>query len=96
MFDEETVNETLEVMSQLIDWNALELFGGQIDVFKNFLGNVKFRNNAMMCIHSIVYKGMDYPLKVELIVNLGFMDVLESFQIKFRDRPPEDSDKLDE
>lgn len=28
IFDEELVNDTLEVMAQLIDWNALELFAG--------------------------------------------------------------------
>lgn len=39
---------------------------------------------------------MDYPLKVELIVNLGFLDILESFKIKFRERPGEDSEYLDE
>jgi len=35
---------------------------------------------------------MDYPLKVELIVNLRFLDILESFDIKFRDRPSDESD----
>lgn len=54
------------------------------------MGNKKFRNNALSCIHSIAYKGMDYPQKVELIVNLGFLDILESFKIKYRERPGED------
>ena len=86
------VNDSLEVMGQLIDWNALELFGDYIEIFKSFLGNVKFRTGALSCFHAIVYKGMDYPLKVELIVNLRFMDIIESFDIRFRDRPSEESD----
>ena len=56
----------------------------------------KFRNNALSCIHAIAYKGMDYPLKVELLVNLGFLDILESFKIKYRERPSEESDEQEE
>ncbi|CDW81505.1 exportin-t [Stylonychia lemnae] len=96
LFDEEMVNDTLEVMGQLIDWNALELFGGLIELFKSFLNNPKYRANAISCFHSIVYKGMDYPQKVELIVNLQFLDILESFEIRFRERPSEDSDLQEE
>eukprot|EP00347_Sterkiella_histriomuscorum_P020494 403337586 len=96
IFDEELVNNTLEVMAQLIDWNALELFGEQINIFKAFLQMKKFRNNALSCIHAIAYKGMDYPLKVELLVNLGFLDILESFKIKYRERPSEESDEQEE
>lgn len=28
---------------------------------------------------------MDYPQKVELITNLKFLDMLESFQMKYKD-----------
>lgn len=35
---------------------------------------------------------MDYPLKIELLINLGFLDILESFKMKFRERPGEDAD----
>jgi len=35
---------------------------------------------------------MDYPQKIELITNLKFLDILEQFKPKFRDRPSEDSD----
>lgn len=70
----------------------MEHFAGLIDMFKAFIENKKFRTNALSCIHAIAYKGMDYPLKVELIVNLGFLDILESFKIKFRERPGEDTD----
>jgi hypothetical protein len=45
----------------------------------------------MGCIHAIAYKGMDYPLKVELIVNMGYLDILESCKVKFRDRISEDA-----
>lgn len=37
LFEEETVNETLEVLAQLIDWNSLDIFGSCIDIFKDFL-----------------------------------------------------------
>lgn len=38
---------------------------------------------------------MDYPLKVELLINLGYLDILESFKMKYRERPGDDAD-LDE
>ncbi len=56
-----------------------------------FLDSNKFRTNALSCLHAIVHKGMDYPQKIELIVNMKFLETLESFQIKFRDRS-EDAD----
>lgn len=60
-FDEETVDDALEVMSQLIDWNSLDLFGDCIETFKMFLKSEKYRTNALHCLHAFVYKGMDYP-----------------------------------
>jgi len=61
VFEEETVDDALEVMAQLIDWNALEVFGSSVDIFKEFLKSTKFRTNALSCIHAFVHKGMDYP-----------------------------------
>lgn len=61
MFDEEIVNDALEVMAQLIDWNSLELFAGDVELFKSFLTKEQFRNTAMQCLHAFVHKGMDYP-----------------------------------
>jgi hypothetical protein len=65
-------------------------------MFKGFLTLKKYRKNALECIHSIAYKGMDYPLKVELINNLGYLEILESFKIKFRERPSDEDDNQDE
>lgn len=63
---EELVNDALFATSQLIDWNALELFSQLVPLFKEFLKpNFKqFRVNAMQCLHAFVHKGMDYPLKI--------------------------------
>jgi hypothetical protein len=37
VFSEESVNDTLEVISQLIDWNSLDYFSGAVEIFKMFL-----------------------------------------------------------
>lgn len=68
-------------ISQLIDWNALELFSQLIPVFKEFLKpNFKqFRVNAMQCLHAFVHKGMDYPLKIQMIKELEFLDTLNLY-----------------
>lgn len=34
----------------------------------------------------MIHKGMDYPLKIELICNLKILDIIESFSIKYPDR----------
>lgn len=90
VFEQETVNETLEVISQLIDWNSLEYFSGAIELFKMFLQMDQYRTQALSCLHAIVHKGMDYSQKVELIVNLNFLEIIESFQIKYRERNQDD------
>ena len=70
VFDEETVNESLEVLADLVDWNSLELFGPTVPTFTAFLANNSYRTSAFVCVHSMIHKGMDYPQKVELIANL--------------------------
>lgn len=70
IFDTDTVNDALEGIARLIDWNALELFAPLVDIFKNFLLLYDFRTKAIECLHAMVHKGMDYPQKIELIVNL--------------------------
>ena len=85
-FEEDTVNELFQVLAQLIDWNALELFGASIELIRSFLEMQSFRKNALRCLSAIVQKGMEYPVKVELIVNMQFMDILASFELKYRDR----------
>jgi hypothetical protein len=73
----DTVNDYLRVTAQLIDWNALEHFEQLILQSKQILidsGTDKrlmpFRKNAFKVIHAVVAKGMDYPLKVQVIMGL--------------------------
>lgn len=82
------MNDSLFCISQLIDWNALELFSQLVPAFKEFLQpNYKqFRVNAMLCLHSFVHKGMDYPTKILMIKELGFLEILDLYKLKFPDR----------
>ncbi len=61
VFSEDTVNDALEVVSQLVDWLPLELFAPMIDLVKQYLQSTKFRVNALEALHGFIHKGMEYP-----------------------------------
>lgn len=84
------MNDILQATAFLIDWNALELFSPMIGMFKEFLTKKFFLKNALKCLFAFVHKGMDYPQKVEVISGLQFLDIIESFKIKYTDRNAED------
>ena len=54
-----------------------------------FLESPKFRRNALACLHAIAHKGMDYPQKLELLINMKFLEIIEAFPLKYRDRSEE-------
>ncbi len=37
-------------------------------------------------IHSVADKGMDYPLKIEVLVNLEYAGIMQSFKMSHRNR----------
>lgn len=43
-----------------------------------------FRKNAMKVINSVVDKGMDEASKIQVILGLQYLDMVESFQMKYR------------
>ena len=66
-FYEKTVRQTLKVISQLIDWNDLGLFGNLVPYFLEFLKFPQYRAYAFECIGSIVDKGMSETDKIAVI-----------------------------
>jgi len=81
------------VIAQLIDWNALEHFGGLILLVNKFLeeseSQAEFKRHRKQCIrviHAVADKGMDYPLKVDILTRLQYAPLMSSFVIKYRDR----------
>jgi hypothetical protein len=46
----------------------------------------KFRKNCIRVVHAVADKGMDYPLKIEVLMGLEYTPLMASFQIKYRDR----------
>jgi hypothetical protein len=40
----------------------------------------------MKCIYALVHKGMDDHLKVELVVNIKFFEIIDNFKIKYVER----------
>ena len=59
MFSAKTVKGTLKVLSQLIDWNELNLFEAVVQPCKEFVKMKGYRAGGMACLGAIVGKGME-------------------------------------
>jgi hypothetical protein len=46
----------------------------------------QFRKNLIVVIHSIADKGMDYPLKIDVLTTLEYAGIMQSFKIVHRNR----------
>lgn len=57
-------------MGYLIDWNLLDKFNPIIPNLLQFLLIDKFKTSAMDIVYSFIHKGMDDPLKIELVYKL--------------------------
>ena len=47
-------------------------------------------------IHGVVDKGMDYPDKIQLLAKMGYNDLVESFQLRYRNRHDGSEEEEDE
>lgn len=91
MFSEDTVQDTLLVLSQLTDWNAIDLFTTESPVFiiyyrDKFLPLPLYRLNAFRCLNAIAQKGMgETPhLKLQIITEtLKFPEILETLVLQY-------------
>ena len=50
----------------------------------------KYRKNCIRLIHAVADKGMDYHLKIEVLMGLEYAQLMGSFQINYRDRQMQD------
>ena len=77
------IKQTLYCLAQLIDWNELRYFEGLIMSCMALLKNTETRqvmkNGAFNCIQAAVSKGMDYGLKIQVVEQLQFLDIVEFF-----------------
>lgn len=93
VFDLDTVNDSLQVISQLIAWNALELFSNLVTICKQMLSVAnkdpkikQMRRNLVRVVHSVADKGMDYSLKIDVLIGLEYSGIMQSFKIVYRNR----------
>jgi hypothetical protein len=59
------------------------------------IGMKPFRKNCMQVIHSVVNKGMDYDAKIDVLVGLQYIELIESFELKYRERSTKPSEEDD-
>lgn len=47
-------------------------------------GNVSqgVKNGAFNCVQAVVSKGMDYPMKIQIVEMLGFLQIVEHFKLQ--------------
>ncbi len=49
-------------------------------------GLKRFRKNLVRVIHAVADKGMDYPLKIDVLTSLEYCPLIASFEMKYRER----------
>lgn len=79
------VRQTLRVLAQLIDWNTLTIFANLLPFFKGFLQFEQYRATAFECLGAIVDKGMSESEKINVVEQLGFLQILQDAQLKQRE-----------
>ena len=47
---------------------------------------IPYRRDSLKVINAVVDKGMDYPLKIEILGQIEYVKIIQAFQIKYRDR----------
>ena len=47
---------------------------------------IPYRRDSLKVINAVVDKGMDYPLKIEILGQIEYVKIMQAFQIKYRDR----------
>ena len=77
-FSLESLQGAIDILADLIDWNALDLFSGVIPLLEPFLANEKTKLNTMHCYSSIIVKGMDEQARIEAIKNIDFLGKLRT------------------
>jgi hypothetical protein len=77
------ISNCTKVISQLIDWNNLELFIESIYITLKFLNNEDFQADALLVLNAIVNKGMDVINKLEAIKLFDLLNIIDNlFKIK--------------
>jgi hypothetical protein len=85
------VTRTLEIFSQLIDWNELTIFEGMVQSCIQLLQQdgtqipQRLKNGAFNCISAVVCKGMDKTQKINLIRQLNFIPMISEFELTRKD-----------
>jgi hypothetical protein len=73
------INKALEVTSQILDWNKIEIFANLIMLVQNMLGKYEFRGPALEVLHALIDKGMDIQNKILLILQSQILNILAKF-----------------
>ena len=73
------ISKTIKVVAQLIDWNPLEYFNDILNVIlTKLISKPKYINECLEVLNSIIKKGMEPNLKIDLLKKLNVNGVIES------------------
>ena len=76
VFQKNTIKGVMKLLSLLIDWNDLSYFQGFVETFKQSVGHKHFRIGGFYCIGAICGKGMEIEMKLKIINEIGYTDIL--------------------
>lgn len=73
------VIKSMKVVSQLIDWNVLNVFNDiLIVIFNSLISKQQFQLSSFEIINALVKKGMDINIKLDLIRNLNIQQIIQT------------------
>ena len=73
------VSKAIKVISQLIDWNSLEMFNELITVMlSNLLSKREYLPMILEVLNSVVKKGMEPSMKIDVIKHVNINSILQN------------------
>ena len=77
------ISNSIKVLSQLIDWNALTLFESSYSIMLKFVYVVEYQSDALSFLNSVInkgnfiaYSGMDIDMKLDIISKLSIHKII--------------------
>lgn len=72
------------MIALFIDWNELSMFEQMVPMFKQAILAKIYRVGGFYCISAICGKGMPEDKKIQIIKDLGYLEILDSVKCEYK------------
>ena len=77
--DDKIINKSIQAISQLIDWNLLNVFQNVIPlILTNLIIKQKYMIASLEVVNALIKKGMEVSIKIEIVNQFKIKEVLNS------------------